>query len=101
MSVRDVAREWLQRPMVIVICGRGEYATLLGDEYVSIVHVRSRAELEASLRHPSIDVAIIEDSPWAGEDAAAISRAVRMRGIGVVFAARTPESGTRLLRERM
>jgi hypothetical protein len=101
MSVRDVAREWLQRPMVILVCGRGDYASLLTDEFVHVVHVRSQTELDARLRHPSIDVAIIEDSPWPGEDASTVGRVVRARGIGTVFAARMADSGTRLLRERL
>src|SRR5687768_14196386 len=95
MTVRDIAREWLRRPMVILICGRGEYASLLSDDdFVTIVHVRTRAELDASLRHPSIDVAIVEDSPWPGEEASSVGRLIRTRGIGVVFAARTIEAGT-------
>jgi hypothetical protein len=101
MSVREIAREWLQRPIVILVCGRGEYVTLLADEFVEFVHARGRTELDARLRHPSIDVAIVEDAPWPGEDAISLSRAVRSRGIGTIFAARTAESAERLLRERM
>lgn len=101
MTVHGIAREWLHRPMVILLCGRGEYASLLSDDFVNLIHVRSRAELEASLRHPSIDVAIIEEHPWPGDQARDVGLAVRTRGIGTVYAARSPESGAQLLRERM
>ncbi len=101
MSVRDVARDWLERQMVILLCGRGEYSDLLRSESVNIVHTKSRAELDASLIRGPIDVAIIEETPWPGEDALSVCRSVRGRGIGTVFAARSKDSAARLLRERM
>jgi hypothetical protein len=102
MAIRDIAREWLGRPMIILICGRGEYAQRLDDDYVSVAYAQSRAQLEARFsEHPLIDVAIIEDTPWPGEDASNVCRTVRARGIGTVFAARTTEAATRLLRDRV
>jgi hypothetical protein len=87
--------------MVILLCGRGEYSDLLKSESVNIVHARTRAALDASLLQGPIDVAIIEETPWPGEDAISLCRSVRGRGIGTVFAARGADSAARLLRERM
>lgn len=101
MSVERIARDWLHRPLVILICGRGEYAALLVDSYVKTIHARSRAELDVTLRSSPIDVAIVDDLPWMGEDAITVGRLIRGRGIGTVFATRSADAGVHLLRERL
>lgn len=100
MISHDLARDIFGRPIVLLVCGRGDYAARFQGELLTLVHVHSRAQLTAAL-YTTIDVAIVEESPWPGEDGAVLGRIVRARGIGTVFVARGLAGTARLLRDRV
>lgn len=102
MRPNDIARAWLgERPLSLVVCGAPEVGRLLLDDRVNVFSARTVAELAQIRTSVALHVAVIAEKPWAGGDALAIARAIRMDGLGTVLLTRSHGIAQQWLRERI